>query len=140
MDRRQLITQATMVSSTLAFSSQLLARGEAKDSPGSLLDQISQCQLEAYRCQAHCLSLLEKKDTGIVACLLTVNDLIDLNQAALGIFSRNSATAKDFALVLRKASDLCGEECKKHAKHHETCAACEKACIALSKAIAAAYA
>ncbi len=142
MQRRDAIQQLALGLTGLALSSKLSAQAEVAKAPSgkSLLDALSQCQVDAVRCQAHCVKLLEGKDTSIMGCFTKVSDLIDLNHAALSLVSRDSPAAKDLAAVLKKSADACAQECSKHAKHHELCAACEKACVALVKSIAATYA
>lgn len=140
--RRDLLNKIALGAATLSLSRPLLAKGEAPvaASASPLLDAILACQKEALRCQAHCLKLFEAKDTMMASCYSKLTDLLALNEAGLTLFARDSELGKDFAAVLKKSADTCAAECGKHASHHEVCASCEKACIALSKAITTRFA
>lgn len=135
MDRREAFSQLAAGAAGLALSSTLLAKAETNTTASPLLDAAWACQKSALNCQKHCIELFEAKDTSMLACFKKLNDLIALNEAGMELFAHHSPLAKEFAGVLQKASDSCALECGKHAKHHEVCASCQKACEALSKAL-----
>jgi hypothetical protein len=100
-------------------------------------DALLRCVDECFDCAATCTScadacLGEKDVQGLVRCVRLNLDCADVCEAAGRILTRQ--TEPDLVL-LRAAIEACaaacrscGEECERHAAHHDHCRICAEAC------------
>jgi hypothetical protein len=115
-------------------------------------DILVRCITECLRCAATCTScadanLAEPDVKEMVRCTRLCLDCSDICSTTARVVIRQTAADND---VLRAVVETCatscrvaGDECERHASHHEhcricaeTCRACEAACDALVAAIA----
>ena len=112
------------------LSSHPHVRGRTTD---ALLDCIEQC----YSCSQTCTScadacLGEPTVAELTQCIRTNLDCADVCGATGSMASRR--TGSNERLLARQlevcalACQLCGDECRKHASHHEHCRICADAC------------
>ena len=111
---------------------------EAHPQPTSgIRDALVRCIDECFDCVATCTSCAdacvgEQDVRELVRCICLNNDCADACDATGRILTRQ--TAPD--VVVRRAAiqacaaacRACGEECERHAKHHEHCRLCARAC------------
>lgn len=104
------------------------------------------CEQKCTACADACLG--EPMVAELVRCIRTNLDCTDVCAATARLVSRQ--TEADAGLLraqveaCREACRLCGEECRRHAGHHEhcricaeVCRECEQACDRLAAALAA---
>lgn len=68
----------------------------------------------------------------MVTCIRLCWDCADVCTATLGVVTRQTAYDASVARPLLEACvavcNSCGDECERHARHHEHCRICEQAC------------
>jgi len=68
----------------------------------------------------------------MVTCIRLCRDCADVCTATLGVVSRQTAFDASVVRPLLEACvgvcKSCGDECERHAAHHEHCRVCEQAC------------
>ena len=94
------------------------------------LDALSDC---AQACLADADDDLREQDlTEMVKCIRLCWDCADVCTATLGVVSRQTAYDASVTRPLLEACiatcKSCGDECERHAQHHEHCRVCEQAC------------
>jgi hypothetical protein len=76
--------------------------------------------------------LSEKNLPEMVTCIRLCWDCADICTATLGVISRQTAFNASVTRPLLEACvavcKSCGDECERHARHHEHCRVCEQAC------------
>jgi Domain of Unknown Function (DUF326) len=94
------------------------------------IDALSDC---AQACIADVdADLSEQNVTEMVTCIRLCLDCADVCTAAMGVTSRQAAYDANVTGPLLEACvaicKSCGEECERHARHHEHCRVCGQAC------------
>jgi hypothetical protein len=94
------------------------------------LDALSDC---AQACAADADADLAEQDLAeMVKCIRLCWDCADVCSATLGVVSRQTAYDASVTRPLLEACVAtckgCGDECERHARHHEHCRVCEQAC------------
>jgi hypothetical protein len=94
------------------------------------IDALSDC---AQACIADVdADLSEQNVTEMVTCIRLCLDCADVCTAALGVTSRQAAYDASVTRPLLEACVVicksCGDECERHARHHEHCRFCAQAC------------
>ncbi len=94
------------------------------------IDALSDC---AQACTADVdADLSEQNVTEMVTCVRLCLDCADICTATIGVASRQASYDADVTRPLLQACiaicKSCGDECERHARHHEHCRACEQAC------------
>ena len=110
---------------------------EVIEAHSPIRDALLRCIDECFDCTATCIScadacLGEQDVRDLVRCICLSHDCADACDAAGRILTRQ--TAPD--VVVRRAAiqacaaacRACGEECARHAKHHDHCRLCARAC------------
>jgi Domain of Unknown Function (DUF326) len=96
----------------------------------AVIDAVNDC---AQACIADTdADLGEHNVTEMVACIRLCLDCADVCVATAGIASRQSGWDPNVVRPLLEACAAicrsCGDECERHARHHEHCRICAKAC------------
>ena len=94
------------------------------------IDALSDC---AQACTADVdADLSEHNVTDMVTCVRLCLDCADICTATTGVASRQASYDADVTRPLLQACiaicKSCGDECERHAPHHEHCRVCEQAC------------
>jgi uncharacterized membrane protein len=94
------------------------------------IDALSDC---AQACNADVdADLSEQNVTEMVTCIRLCLDCADVCTATIGVTSRQAAYDVNVTVPLLEACvaicKSCGDECERHARHHEHCRVCEQAC------------
>jgi len=101
--------------------------------PGVLaatIDALSDC---AQACLADADGDLREENLAeMVTCIRLCWDCADVCTATLGVVTRQTAYDASVTRPLLEACVAvcasCGDECERHARHHEHCRVCEQAC------------
>jgi hypothetical protein len=98
--------------------------------PAAAIDALSDC---AQACIADVdADLDEQTATEMVTCIRLCLDWADVCTATIGVTSRQAAYDANVIRPLLEACvaicTSCGDECERHARHHEHCRVCEQAC------------
>jgi hypothetical protein len=111
---------------------------ETHPQPSSLdRDALLRCIEDCFDCSATCTScadacLGEHDLPELVRCIRLCLDCADVCEAAGRIVTRQTALDLDVVRAAVEACAVacraCGEECEKHATHHEHCRVCAEAC------------
>ncbi len=127
MDRRSFIA-----TSAVTVTAAAVAHADTKAVPATteLTSAIARCLTAAYACREHCLTMLEKGDTMMVACMRTLGDMIPLCEAVQQLAASKSKHLKKAVSACIDACVDCEAECKKHASMAAQCKACLEACTA----------
>lgn len=76
--------------------------------------------------------LREQNLAEMVTCIRLCWDCADVCTATMSVVSRQTAYSADVTRPLLEACiavcKSCGDECQRHARHHEHCRVCEQAC------------
>jgi uncharacterized membrane protein len=94
------------------------------------IDALSDC---AQACIADVDADLREQDlTEMVKCIRLCLDCADVCTATVGVVSRQADYQPSVARLLLDACvaicQSCGDECERHAQHHEHCRVCAEAC------------
>jgi len=94
------------------------------------IDALSDC---AQACTAdNDADLAEQNVTEMVRCIRLCLDCVDICTATAGVISRPATWDASVIRPLLEACVAvcrsCGDECERHARHHEHCRVCEHAC------------
>jgi uncharacterized membrane protein len=94
------------------------------------IDALSDC---AQACIADVdADLSEQNMTEMITCIRLCLDCADVCTATNGVISRQAAYHANVTRPLLEACvaicKSCGDECERHARHHEHCRVCEQAC------------
>jgi hypothetical protein len=94
------------------------------------IDALSDC---AQACIADADDdLCEENLAEMVTCIRLCWDCADVCTATLGVVTRQTAYNASVTRPLLEACvavcNSCGDECERHARHHEHCRICEQAC------------
>ena len=94
------------------------------------IDALSDC---AQACIADADADLREQDLAeMVTCIQLCWDCADVCTATMGVVSRQTAYDASVTGPLLEACSAacksCGDECERHARHHEHCHVCEQAC------------
>jgi hypothetical protein len=94
------------------------------------IDALADC---AQACVADAdADLHEQNLAEMVMCIRLCWDCADICTATLGVVSRRTAYTADVARLQLAACIAicrsCGDECQRHASHHQHCRVCEQAC------------
>jgi Domain of Unknown Function (DUF326) len=100
---------------------------------GALLTCIDACFDCAQSCTACADACLGEYDVGmVIRCIRTCQDCSDVCIATGRILSRQTEFVPELAQAIvhacAQACRACGEECERHADHHEHCRVCAEAC------------
>jgi hypothetical protein len=100
------------------------------DMLAATIDALSDC---AQACAADADADLAEQDLAeMVKCIRLCWDCADVCTATLGVVSRQTAYDASVTRPLLEACvatcNSCGDECERHAQHHEHCRVCEQAC------------
>ena len=94
------------------------------------IDALSDC-VQACIADAHD-DLHEQNLAEMVTCIRLCWDCADVCTATLGVVTRQTASDASVTNPLLEACiaicKSCGDECQRHAHHHEHCRVCEQAC------------
>lgn len=107
--------------------------------PHATADQevLARCVQECFDCAAACTScadacLGEEDVTELVRCIRLNLDCADACEAAGRIVARQTAAdttlVRDAVVACATACRICGDECERHADHHDHCRVCAEAC------------
>jgi hypothetical protein len=117
---------------------------ETHPQPSSLdRDALLRCIEDCFDCSATCTScadacLGEQDLPELVRCIRLCLDCADVCEAAGRIVTRQTALDLDVVRAAVEACAVacraCGEECEKHATHHEHCRVCAEACRSCEQA------
>jgi uncharacterized membrane protein len=94
------------------------------------IDALSDC---AQACVADADADLHEQDLAeMVTCIRLCWDCADVCTATLGVVTRQTAYDASVTRLLLEACvaacKSCGDECQRHAHHHQHCRVCEQAC------------
>ncbi len=94
------------------------------------IDALSDC---AQACIADTDADLSEPDLAeMVKCIRLCQNCVDICTATVGVTSRPAEYDADVTRPLLEACvaicKSCGDECERHAKHHEHCRVCAEAC------------
>ena len=94
------------------------------------IDALSDC---AQACAADADADLAEQDLAeMVKCIRLCLDCVDVCTATAGVVSRQTDFDASITRPLLEACvatcKACGDECGRHAQHHEHCRVCEQAC------------
>ena len=94
------------------------------------IDALSDC---VQACNAdNAADLGEQNVTEMVKCIRLCLDCVDVCAATAGVVSRQTDYDASITRPLLEACvatcKSCGDECGRHAQHHEHCRVCEQAC------------
>ena len=104
---------------------------------GNTNDQLIQCIEQCYDCAQACTAcadacLGEASVEKLIQCIRLNLDCADVCAAAGPIASRRTGSNEAVVVSVLQACALacrsCGEECAKHATHHEHCQVCADMC------------
>lgn len=119
----------------MSYARQILASSGRKspfnaDVLVEALDALSDC---VQACIADTDADLGEKDLAdMVRCIRLCLDCTDVCEAALGVLSRPAANDLSVVRPLLESCvaicKSCGDECERHAQHHEHCRICAEAC------------
>jgi hypothetical protein len=103
-----------------------LDAGLLADSIEALMD----CSQACTACADACLS--EERVGELVKCIRLDLDCADVCEATLGVLSRQTEydanVTRPLVEACRQACKSCGDECGRHADHHQHCRVCAEAC------------
>lgn len=100
-------------------------------------DALTRCIQECFDCSATCTScadacLGEQTVQKLVRCIRLNLDCADVCDAAGRVLTRQTAYDPQLARYMIEACiqacRVCGEECERHAEHHEHCRVCAEVC------------
>lgn len=102
---------------------------------------IEECVACAQSCTACADACLGEESVGeLTRCIRLNLDCADLCEAAGKILSRqthfDAELARTVVLACAEACRRCGDECERHAEHHEHCRVCADACRRCEQACA----
>ena len=94
---------------------------------------IAECSTCAQACNACADACLGEDDVAdLIRCIRLNLDCAEICQATGSVLSRQTAfepqLARSLLEVCADACRRCGEECERHAAHHEHCRVCADAC------------
>ena len=94
------------------------------------IDALSDC---VQACNAdNAADLGEQNVTEMVTCIRLCLDCADVCTAAMGVTSRqasyDASVTRPLLTACAAICKSCGDECERHARHHEHCRVCEQAC------------
>ena len=94
------------------------------------IDALNDC---AQACTADVdADLSEQNLTEMVKCIRLCLDCADVCTATIGVTSRpggyDASVTKPLLQACVAICHSCGDECERHAQHHEHCRVCEQAC------------
>ena len=94
------------------------------------IDALSDC---AQACIADVdADLSEQNVAEMVTCIRLCLDCADVCTAAMGVTSRqasyDASVTRPLLTACAAICKSCGDECERHARHHEHCRVCEQAC------------
>ena len=107
------------------------------DVRGNVAEALVRCIDECFACAQTCIAcadacLAEKSVDSLKQCIRLNLDCADVCNATGALASRRTGSNQE---VLRQmietcatACRICGDECEKHAGHHEHCRICAEAC------------
>ena len=104
---------------------------------GNTNDPLIRCIEECYDCAQACTAcadacLGEKSVAPLIQCIRSNLDCADICGAAGAMASRRTGSNESVLVTVLQACAVacraCGEECTKHAGHHEHCNICADAC------------
>lgn len=107
------------------------------DVKGSTADKLLRCIEECYSCAQTCTAcadacLAESKVESLKQCIRLDLDCADICVATGTMASRRTGSNVEVLRAVIQACEracrACGEECQKHAGHHEHCKICADAC------------
>lgn len=94
------------------------------------IDALSDCAQACVACAD--ADLAEPDLAELVKCIRLCWDCADVCTATMGVVSRQTAYDASVTTPLLEACIAvcrsCGDECQRHADHHEHCRICEQAC------------
>lgn len=105
--------------------------------PGTDLDALARCIEECLACSATCTScadacLGEATVQELVRCIRLNLDCADVCAATGRVLTRQTSfeprLARHLLETCAEACRACGEECERHAEHHEHCRVCAEEC------------
>jgi hypothetical protein len=100
-------------------------------------EALSRCIAECFSCAETCTScadacLAEERVQELVRCIRLNLDCADVCEVTGRVLTRQTAFEPGLALLLlqacAEACRVCGDECERHAEHHEHCRVCADAC------------
>ncbi len=96
-----------------------------------LLSAAEACVGKGNTCLNHCFGTFKAGDTSLVACAVSVQEVIAACTALSHLSASKSAHTKTFAQACALVCTDCEKECRKHSDKHQACADCAQACQAL---------
>ena len=94
------------------------------------IDALSDCAQACVACAD--ADLAEPDVTELITCIRLCWDCADVCTATMGVVSRQTASVASTTRPLLEACIAvckgCGDECERHARHHEHCRICQEAC------------
>ncbi len=112
---------------------------------GSTNDALIRCLEECYSCAQTCTScadacLGEQMVQQLTQCIRLNLDCADICAATGSVATRrtgsNEEVIRQMLMACETACRMCGEECERHAGHHEHCRICAEACRGCERACA----
>jgi hypothetical protein len=94
------------------------------------VDALGDCAQACIACAD--ADLRERDVAELVSCIRSCWDCADICTATMGVVSRQTAYVPGVTRPQLEACvavcQSCGDECERHARHHEHCRVCEQAC------------
>ncbi|MBY0330922.1 MAG: four-helix bundle copper-binding protein [Acetobacteraceae bacterium] len=112
---------------------------------GSTNDALIRCLEECYACAQTCTScadacLAEQTVQQLTQCIRLNLDCADVCAATGSVATRrtgsNEEVIRQMLMACETACRLCGEECERHASHHQHCRICAESCRRCERACA----
>ncbi|MCP2036461.1 hypothetical protein L1279_003504 [Planomicrobium sp. HSC-17F08] len=98
----------------------------AQDQHQELIQILHDCAAACNHCFDACLQ--EEDVKMMVQCIRLDRECADMCAFLEQAISRNSPFVAELARVCAAICDACGDECAKHADHHDHCKQCAEAC------------
>lgn len=123
-------TTVTTTSETITSTLHLDLPAPTREALTRAISALLGCVETCNACAAACLR--EPDLDTMRACIATDLDCAAICETAAGVLARFDGTLRQDTRALLAACvaacKTCGEECAKHAKHHEHCKVCAEAC------------
>lgn len=104
--------------------------GVSVDALASTIESLNRCVAICTSCADACLG--ESEVSSLKHCIRTDLDCADICRSTVAVLSRQ--TEPDWRIIGAQlqacvaACQACGDECRKHAEHHDHCRVCADAC------------
>ena len=110
-------------------------RGSTADLLIACIEECLSCAQTCTSCADACLAepTVERMKQCIRLCLDCADVCVTTGIVATRRTGSNEALLKELIAVCATACRLCGEECQRHADHHDHCRICAEACLACAE-------